>query len=203
MNGAQGLEQGFTFAHRPTAIARTGPLTITLAVTGDLALEQKDGAILLASAKGLGLRYTGLTARDARGCIIPLRLEVRGREIRIVVDDREARYPLVVDPTWSQQQQLTASDGNADDLFGTSVAMSGSTALIGAPGYGGGQGAVYMYVQSSGTWTYQQTLNDPGRTTGDGFGTPVAMSGNTVVIGAPGTYSGQGAAYAFVYSSGS
>ena len=35
--------------------------------------------------------------------------------------------------TWSQQAELIASDGAADDGFGYSVAVSGSTAVVGAP----------------------------------------------------------------------
>ena len=35
--------------------------------------------------------------------------------------------------SWTQQAELTASDAAADDEFGCSVALSGDTALIGAP----------------------------------------------------------------------
>jgi len=203
LNGSQGLEQGFTFQRRP-GHSRNRPLQIALAVTGDLNLSRQQGAVLFSSnAGGVVMRYAGLTARDARGRTLPSRLEVRGREIRIVVDDREARYPLVVDPTWSQQQvPLTASDGYANDLFGTSIAMSADTAVIGVPGGYGGKGAAYVFIQSSGTWNYQATLTVPGGLSGDSFGFSVAISGNTVVVGAPGTNNGQGTAYAFVQGDG-
>ena len=36
--------------------------------------------------------------------------------------------------TWTEQQKLTASDGGANDFFGTSVAIDGDTAVAGAPG---------------------------------------------------------------------
>jgi len=51
--------------------------------------------------------------------------------------------------TWSQQRQLTASDGEANDQFGYSVALSGDTALVGARwddvGANPNQGSAYFY----------------------------------------------------------
>ena len=209
VNGSQGLEQGFTFAHRP-APGRliTEPLAIALGVTGDLAPTRKDGAILLASAQGVALRYTGLTARDARGHILPSRMELIGREIRLLVEDRDAQYPLVVDPTWSQQAELTSSDGAAGDNFGYSVAIDGGTAVVGAyhrtVGSNSQQGAVYVFVQSGTTWTQQAELTSSDGAANDNFGSSVAVSGGTAVIGAynrgVGGNSSQGAAYVFVQS---
>ena len=48
--------------------------------------------------------------------------------------------------TWSQQAELTASDGAVSDLFGQSVAISGSTAMVGAWGKNLGTGAAYVFV---------------------------------------------------------
>ena len=47
--------------------------------------------------------------------------------------------------TWTQQGQLTASDGAAYDYFGESVALSGDTALVGAVGANSDQGSAYFY----------------------------------------------------------
>jgi uncharacterized protein (TIGR03437 family) len=56
---------------------------------------------------------------------------------------------------WTQQQELTASDGAANDNFGISVSLSGSTALSGAPGHTVGpnahQGAAYAFVATGPT----------------------------------------------------
>ncbi|MDB4431615.1 thrombospondin type 3 repeat-containing protein [Pseudomonadales bacterium] len=47
---------------------------------------------------------------------------------------------------WSEQQKLTASDGAGGDYFGTSVSISGDTAVIGAySGSGSGSGSAYVY----------------------------------------------------------
>src|SRR6516225_913046 len=100
--------------------------------------------------------------------------------------------------TWSQQQELTASDGARDDEFGNSVAVSGNTAIIGAWGknslYLPGapttalapQGAAYVFTCSGTpcTWTQQQELTAADGANGDEFGNTVAVSGNTAIIGA-------------------
>ena len=77
------------------------------------------------------LRYTGLQARDAAGRELRSWLEVRGKRLLVRVEDMGARYPVAVDP-WVQQAELKASDGAADDSFGNSVAVSGSTVVVGA-----------------------------------------------------------------------
>lgn len=101
--------------------------------------------------------------------------------------------------SWSQQAELTASDGVASDQFGNSVAIAGSTAVIGAYRKDSGAGAAYIFVHSGTTWTQQAELTASDRAAGDGFGASVAISGSTVVVGA--TYHSQaGAAYVFVRS---
>jgi trimeric autotransporter adhesin len=116
VNGSRGLEQGFTFSHRPETGGDGEPLVIALCVTGGLAPTQNTNgnSVLLESSKGVVLRYAGLTAVDARGRTLRSRLEAHGREIRLIIEDRSAQYPLVVDPLWTQQQELTAGDGAAD-----------------------------------------------------------------------------------------
>jgi hypothetical protein len=202
-NTPQGLEQGFTLARRP-ASGRSEPLAIALGITGDLAPEQKDGAVLLRSGKGVVMRYAGLAARDSRGHTLPSRMEVAGHEIRLVVKDDQARYPLTIDPTWTQQAELTAADGLSNDNFGTSVAVSGSAAVIGSPYHKVGghtfQGAAYVFVQRGTSWTQTAELTSADGANADNFGNSVSVSGPIAVIGAPGHNSSQGAAYVFVKS---
>ena len=110
--------------------------------------------------------------------------------------------------TWSQQAELTSSDGVASDEFGNSVAVSGSTAVVGAPGHmigsNGYQGAAYVFMQSGTTWGQQAELISSDGAANDGFGSSVAVSGSTAVVGAPdhmiGLNVNQGAAYVFVQS---
>jgi hypothetical protein len=98
---------------------------------------------------------------------------------------------------WTQQQELTASDGAQKDDFGIAVSLSGNTALIGADGNASYTGAAYIFVQSGGVWTQQQELTASDAATGDHFGYAVSLSGNTALVGAWGKTTGAGAAYTF------
>ena len=108
--------------------------------------------------------------------------------------------------------QLTASDGAASDSFGFSVAVSGDTVVVGRTFRDGGatdSGSAYVFVEPSGGWTGRLT-EDAKLTAGDGaardqFGFAVAVSGNTVVVGAQGdddNGSNSGSAYVFVAPGG-
>jgi uncharacterized protein (TIGR03437 family) len=205
LNGSQGLEQGFTFARRPGTVRQGEPLEIALAVSGGLRPLQKanDDSVLFESDRGARLRYAGLQAVDARGRVVPSRMVLHRREIRLIVDDRDARYPLVVDPTWTQLTTvLTASNGGRNDNFGISVSVSGNTAVVGAYGKTVGsnnsQGAAYVFTQSGANWTQLAELIASDGAAGDYFGRSVSLSADTAVIGAPYRNGGRGAAYVFV-----
>ena len=108
--------------------------------------------------------------------------------------------------TWTQQQELTASDGAAGEHFGDAVALSGDTALVSASnaivnGHAR-QGAAYVFVRNGTTWSQQQKLFDINGVASDTFGKAVALDGNTALIGADtktvNANSQQGVAYVFV-----
>ncbi len=87
--------------------------------------------------------------------------------------------------------KLTASDAADDDNFGTSVALDGDTAVIGAPGdddNGIDSGSVYVFVKPLNGWattsTHTAKLTDRGGAAGDSFGVSVAVDGVTAVVGA-------------------
>ncbi len=90
--------------------------------------------------------------------------------------------------TWKMEQagftatKLTASHASKDDQFGATVAFSGNTAIVGAPWNDNKQGAVYVYDVSTGTQTAILTADNA--VDGLGFGTSVALSEATVVVGA-------------------
>ena len=197
VNAVQGLEQGFTFADRPESGPKGEPLAIVLAATGELmpVLSSDHESVLLESSKGTVMRYEGLTAMDAQGRVIPSHMEVNGHEIRLIVEDQDAVYPLVVDPLFTQQQILSASGGVAGDNFGWSVSVSGDTAVIGAPYQKNNQGAAYVFIRNGGIWIQQQMLTDASSAR---FGSTVSVSNDTAVIGA--TDSQGGSAFIFVRS---
>jgi len=89
--------------------------------------------------------------------------------------------------------------------FGTSVAISGPTIVIGDPLANSdprlsNSGEAYIYVRGSGGWpsTPTATLDDPGGQGDDAFGETAAVSGNTILVGAPGSGpTGYGIAYEY------
>lgn len=123
---------------------------------------------------------------------------------------------------WTQRQTLVASDGRAGDGFGFSVAVAGTTAVIGAPGIKSlddsdsppaGRAYVYTFSEATQSWTEQAQLAARDETDGNRYGFHVAISESdsdnqtTVVVGAPyrKNWLGRqrsGAAYVFVASSG-
>ena len=100
---------------------------------------------------------------------------------------------------WTEQAKLTASDGDADDNFGVSVAISGDTAVIGAFGdddQGSGSGSAYVFRFDGTDWIEQAKLTASDGDSYDSFGVSVAVSGDIAVIGTNGIDS-TGSAYVF------
>jgi hypothetical protein len=102
--------------------------------------------------------------------------------------------------------KLTAPDGAADDRFGSSVALSGNTALVGAS-FGNGKepdsGSAYLFEVTTGRLLHKLTAPDGG--VGDNFGDSVTLNGNTALVGALGdddNDSGSGSAYLFEVTTG-
>ncbi|MDN5865360.1 MAG: hypothetical protein L0I62_09150, partial [Gammaproteobacteria bacterium] len=108
--------------------------------------------------------------------------------------------------TWTQSQKLTASDGTENDAFGISVGLDGTTALVGASGAGFSTGAVYVFVNSGGTWSETHKLTASDGVFNDRFGASIALDGTVVLVGARNATIGgnaeQGAAYVFTESGG-
>lgn len=118
-----------------------------------------------------------------RQTTLPSYAEVVGNEIHLLVDDSNARYPVTVDPIF-HEPVLQASNGTAGDLFGVSLAATADLAVVGAPAKDGGTGAVYVFNRFKQEWTEQARLPSPAPA-GARFGQSVAISGNTIVAGAP------------------
>jgi hypothetical protein len=96
--------------------------------------------------------------------------------------------------------ELKGLDTTADDFFGSSVAISGSTIIVGSPSVASGTGGAYVFTKTAGSWHQVAELRGPGTAAGDGFGSSVAISGDTIVVGAPDHANGSGRAYVFAES---
>ena len=88
--------------------------------------------------------------------------------------------------TWNEQAQLIASDAGGGDAFGSGVAVNGHTILIGSKKEDGpfNSGALYVFVREGTTWSEQQKVKAGDANASDEFGRAVALSGNTVLVGA-------------------
>ena len=225
VNDQRGLEHGFTVKARPHGggafSSRLSSLDFILAVRGGLRPElSPDGkAVRFVDEEGATvINYAGLKVWDADGRSLPAQFAPAEDCIRLSVDERGARYPITVDPI-AQQAYLKASNTEAGDSFGTSVAISGDTVVVGAPFEDSGAkaingdqndnsvfsaGAVYIFVRINGVWSQQAYLK-PSKNAGEAFGRSVAISGDTVVVSAPHEDTkaeNSGAAYIFVRSGG-
>ncbi len=102
--------------------------------------------------------------------------------------------------TWSQQAYVKASNAEAGDYFGMSVAVHGDTIVVGAPyedssttGIGGNQadnsssssGAVYVFTRSGTTWSQQAYVKASNTGASDHFGYSVSVYSDSLVVGAP------------------
>ena len=202
VNDQRGLEHGYTVKERP-ARKDASELSFLLTTRGGLTPRISDDAkgVLFQDASGATVvNYTGLKVWDADGKVLASRFEkgsVPG-SVRLHVAEAGARYPLTIDPI-AQQAYLKASNTGAGDLFGHSVAVSGDTVVVGALGEdaiatgvngtvdesASMAGAAYVFVRSGTTWSQQAYLKASNTGAGDWFGYSVAVSGDTVVVGAP------------------
>ena len=184
VNDERGLEQGFTLYAPPsvgtrrdgspltlTSPRRSGsstflshqgrggnvPLVLELAVTGDLSpsLTEDGRAVELTTEGGVAvLRYGSLYVEDAVGRRLPSYLAVAASGIAVLVDDRSAIYPIVVDPLVTSPSWTAESD-QAAAFFGVSVGTAGdvngdgySDVIVGAYAYDNGQtteGRAFVY----------------------------------------------------------
>jgi hypothetical protein len=158
-----------------------------------------------------------LTASDAaNNDFLGVSVAISGDTVVVGANGRNSSQGAVYlyekpSPGWqdmSESAKLTASDGAANDLFGTSVAIDGGTVVVGAPHHLVGlqdSGAAYVFVKPIFGWPLSTTqtaeLTPSDGATNDRFGLWVAVSGDDAIVSSPlhqvGANPGQGAAYLF------
>jgi hypothetical protein len=162
-----------------------------------------------------------LTATGTLGDRFGSSVSISGNTVVVIAEgniefggnDKSTAYVFVEPGSgWSNMTQtakLTASDSGPNDSFGSSVAIDGNTVVVGdmdaTVGENLQQGAAYVFVEPGSGWsdmTQTAKLTASDGTTYNWFGNQVAISGNTVVVGAYGATVGgnvwQGSAYVFV-----
>jgi hypothetical protein len=180
----------------------------------DLPPEAQQAISAALARNGAGIQDFTLTASDGmNNDQFGMSVSIDGNTVVVGANQAGrgpgAAYVFVKPPSgWAnmtQTAELTASDGELKDCFGCSVAISGNTIVVGDFGLevngNVAQGAAYVFVEPPTGWA---NMTETAKlTASDGvseaqFGSGVGISGNTVVVGAPGTSPMQGEAYVFV-----
>lgn len=106
---------------------------------------------------------------------------------------------------WGFVQKIVNPVPGGSDQFGYSVAISGSTALVGAPfndsNSTADNGSAYFYTLSGSTWTLSQTFARPTAQEAGRFGFSVSIAGNYAAIGSPNAGVGNGQTYVYFRAS--
>jgi outer membrane protein assembly factor BamB len=107
---------------------------------------------------------------------------------------------------WTQVAQITGSPSVNDNHFGNKVAISCDTVVVVAPAES--NGAAYVFERNEGganAWGQKKIITGSDAVIGDEFGISIAISGDTIVIGAQGhdaAANNAGAAYVFERNEG-
>jgi hypothetical protein len=174
-------------------------------------------AYLKASNTGAGDGFGGSVALDGDTLVVGAPAEdsaatgVDGAQANNSATDSGAVYVFARSGAiWSQTAYLKASNTDAGDKFGTSVAVSGDTVVAGAPGEDSvgdpadnssqDAGAAYAFVRNGSTWSQQAYVKAPDTS---GFGISAAISGDTLVAGClSDALGGRSSAYVFARGGG-
>jgi hypothetical protein len=205
------VKSALGFLVAATLILLTGLATTNLPAQTPLQIAQQ--AYLKASNTGAGDEFSAAVAVSGDTVVVGATGEasnasgVNGNQANNSLPYAGAAYVFVRDGTnWLQQAYLKASNPDSEDLFGAAVAIHGDTIVVGAwgedssaTGVNGDQnnngaldsGAAYVFVRDGTNWTQQAYLKasntgqpDPNFGNNDDFGMAVAISGDTIIVGA-------------------
>ena len=163
-NGPLGIEQGFEIARAPRGHG-SGPLMLDMALDASVpARLSEDGERLTFTRGSTTLNYRGLVVTGAQGARVSSHLALHGGTLSIVVDARQARYPLTIDPLIQKGGKLTGGEAEDESLFGTSAALSATAARCWSARRRPtrSRGAAWVFVRSGGSAGSQQGANADG-----------------------------------------
>ncbi len=105
--------------------------------------------------------------------------------------------------SWSQSAKLEGADVGEGGFFGSSLATHGPHLIVGAPRANEGAGAVAIYMAGDSGWTLDHThapaeSEEGGR---DFFGQSLAVAGNDLIVGSPGSNERAGAVMVYTFGS--
>jgi hypothetical protein len=204
VNDESGMEQGFTISKPP--LPRNGePLRIEMQADTGLCpqLSRDKQSVDFEDASGQTvLNYHKLAVSDADGKKIPAHFETTENVISIIVEDRDARYPLTVDPIISlvvTEKKLSLYFADVADRFGHSVSVNGDILVVGSCD-DDISGSAYIFYNNQGSvnnWELIRKITPPVATSK--FGYSVSVSGDIIIVG---TWSSVHSAYIFSRNQG-
>ena len=87
---------------------------------------------------------------------------------------------------WYEAAKLVPDHGAEDDNFGNAVAVAANEAIVAAPGYNGGFGALFAFVEDgNGSWSLRQTIVPSDPQPDHYFGHRLASANDVLVVGVP------------------
>jgi len=185
-------------------------ITSTMLVVGAPCVNNEDGKfyVYLRFDQGWILAGGALNPANQPHTWFGQSLSVSGKNI--LVGEVDKAYMFTETPRQTLRRTATIQNpSSAADNFGWEVALSGSTAVVTAPGGVSetiissplSAGEVYVYKPKGRTWSLRQKVRVPAGAKGDQFGYSVSLESNFMLIGMP-LYgsAGCGTAFEFAFS---
>ncbi|MBK1834558.1 hypothetical protein [Roseibacillus ishigakijimensis] len=186
-NRPEGLEQGFTLSHRPQSAG--DEVTLEIALEGLHASEGDGNQLLLQNKSTPAFTYSKLLVFDSRGRELPARMTATSAgHIHLAFHDAGASYPVTVDPLITNSRGTVTGQTTrtaANERFGNALALSNDTLVVGAEWRNDNRGAAFVFVRDeAGYWEWQAELSSDDLVPFSAFGHSVAISGDTILVGA-------------------
>lgn len=166
VNGPMGLQHGFTLQSPPkqNASDTDALLTVRMTVDSNLDAQVSDDGLnfeLLNQTGETQLSYGGLIAFDSVGKSMPARMQFENQQLRLVVDDRDAVYPLTIDPVIVNRIRhvatLSIEKGVIRGVPTLELSIGDDIAVLSVSGGREGkyyvEGSVYIYEKPENGWT--------------------------------------------------
>jgi hypothetical protein len=203
INEQTGLEQGFTLKAPPQPRRTSVPLRLAMNLDTNLTPQLTPDKQAIAFRNKTGetvFHYDKLHVFDAQQQKIPAQMALIDTETVVIeVDDRQAVYPLTIDPLLvTEKAILDRVNGKANNSFGYSVAIDGDIAAIGA----NGANRVYIFEKNQNQEWIQKTIvslyaSNTGFLSIADFGQAISLHENTLIVGARGDDTFLGSAYVY------
>jgi len=169
-----------------------------VAVDGNVvALSSARGPLIYSRQNGAWIQQAQLTTSDAASGFGAIGM----RKGRVAAASNGAIYIFEQNEltlVWSQVARLAGTGASG---FGANLSLGENTLVVAEPFVNAGAGAAHVFTRQAGGWAEEAILHPGDLAGGTQFGLGLAISGNTIVVGAPGSgfdEDGAGAAYVFV-----